>query len=224
MLGFIGFMVSSVLVISFAASFERLIAQRLPAGLWQFIAAYYLLGITLAFWGIACLVKSQNWIQFSVLLGDALLLAGTSLLATMLVAKKHIPMTAFIGIIITLFGSIGRPFLIPIHAVINDGILFFNTPRFVGSILVAALMLVWLPAAIRVSSLVTLPLADRTLRQIYIASYGFAIAVATIFITAHRRTIIIASFVAITAMFILLIASNFLLVRLLDTKETVHAE
>jgi hypothetical protein len=214
MLGFIGFITSSILVIGFAASFEQLISPRLPDRLWQFIAAYYLLGITLAFWGVACLVKSPDWIQFSVLLGDGLLMAGTSLLATMLVHKRHLPLTAFLGLLLTLIASIGRPFIIPIHAYISDGILYFNTPRAVGVVLVAALVFVWLPAAVRVCTLITLPLTDRLLRNGYISSYGTAIAVATIFITAHRREVIIVSFAAITFMFALLVGSNFMLAYL----------
>lgn len=214
MLGFIGFIVSSLLVIGFAASFERLISARLPDRLWQFVAAYYCLGITLAFWGIACLVKTPDWIRFSVLFGDGLLIAGTGLLATMLVPKRYVPVTAFVGLLATLFIAVGRPFIVPIHAYISDGILYFNTPRSVGALLIAALLFIWLPTAIRVSSLITLPLTDRTLRQLYIASYGIAIAVATIFITAHRRSVIIFSFAAITLMFALLVASNFALAYL----------
>ncbi|HWB39446.1 MAG TPA: hypothetical protein VG604_04405 [Candidatus Saccharimonadales bacterium] len=209
MLAAIGFIITGGLVTAFAETFERIVARPHKLNLWQFSAAYYALGLALMVWGIASLTNTSQILQFSVYVGDALLLAGSVLLLSLVTPSKYYQKVLLIEVFVALVLLATRATYYQPEPAMKDGILLFNTQWPVAAVLGAAFTLIWLPVNVRVAQIVTAATKLKGVGQLYVSLYVGAVLAALFFLSSKRFAAVVLSFMTIGVVFALLVASNF---------------
>lgn len=213
MLAVIGFTLTGLIVLAFAATFDRYIIQPHKLGIWQFSAAYYCLACALLLWGMASSVNDPRFLQFSVMAGNGLLLMATGLLASLVIPRKYLQDLAVIGSLIgALLLSARAIYFLPEPAM-RDGILLFNTQVPVQIAISAAFALIWLPVNVRIAEMVTSVAKQPSMQQLYVSLYVAATITALLFLSARRFIVIVLSFAMIGLLFLLLTASNYVVHR-----------
>lgn len=211
----VGFFSAGLFFAIFAYTFYSLTKNKIPSVLKHFSYAYFTLAVAFIIWGIASLVGEQSLLQHAVSVGNVLLLFSTGFLLNIYFSDKKNKNYYLLcwGIVSILFLG-WRALYFPPQPFLSNGIFIFNTQTPVAIILGVLLLLVWLPTNIKVSLLVVKKVKLKHVSSVYQFIYIMATIAALLFIAAKTIPIIILSFSALVLCFIMLIASNILLERL----------
>lgn len=210
MLATLGFLITAILLILFALTFDNLVKKD-NKELRTFGLGYAFVAVAFLVWGLLSLTSATNTtLARSVIVGDALLFLASICVAVVLIPKKWKTAFYILGGILTVLLLVVRAKQYYPTPRLVDGILFFNTQRPVAILLSAIVVFAWLPACMKVARLVTAKSGLLQYYSFYVAAYAITIISASLFIQARRRTIVIESFVAFGVSILLLLISNLL--------------
>ena len=210
MLATLGFLITAILLIVFALTFDSLVKKD-NKELRAFGFGYAFVAVAFLMWGLLSLTRATDaTFAKSVLVGDTFLFLASICVASVLVSKQWKTAFYISGTAITALLLIVRAKQYYPVPSLQDGILFFNTQRPVAILLSAIVVFAWLPACMKVARLLTAKSGLLQYYSLYVAAYAITIISAALFIQARRRTIIIQSFVAFGVSTLLLLVSNLL--------------
>lgn len=218
MLATAGFLITALLLVSFAYSFNNLIKDS-NKELQPFALAYLLIAAAFLMWGLISLNTATTSLAHTVLIGDAMLLSASICAASIYISRWKKAFLAASGIVAVVLLYARDKHYYPKPS-LHQGILYFNTQRPVAILLSVLLIVAWLPACMKVARIVTDKAGLQRYYSLYASTYALAVISAALFIEARRREIIIASFVAFAACIVLLLVSN---VLAQSDKRTKHA-
>jgi hypothetical protein len=207
MVGVIGFFVAAFSVILFAETFNR--AFPLPQKRFNdtFAFAMYLLAGAFILWAVTVYVDLPDFTNVALPIGEAFLGAATLAMLNLLY-----PLGGWGNAMVAMllgFSVVYRQAYIEVTAFVKDGLLHFNLQGGLRFVILALVLLVWLPALLMlVRRVVAIFPALLPFRATF--SYLFTLlALATaLFLSARRPVMIGIFFVAIIALFLLGSASN----------------
>ena len=215
----VGFVAAGVLFGIFALFFRELMHRRMNGALDAFSYAYVCLAVAMLIWGVAAGLNNQELLNASVFLGNVWLMAGTVCMVWAGIGGNN--STAKVGAALASVGSIifliWRLLMYPPEPQIVNGILLFNTAFPVTIVLGLVILLIWLPASLRVARIVTQEVKTRPLRTTISYVYGMATFAALIFMAARTPQVAALSFAGIVLCFGMLIGSAKML-------EAMHGE
>lgn len=210
-LAFAGFTISGIIFGVYSISLYRMAGVKLPPIFKNYAIAY--LGLFFAFlvWGIGSIIP--GFLDSSIIFGDVFILASTVLLLSFLFARNRNFNIAVIIIatIISLILIWLRLSQFPPQAFMSDGILIFNTQKFIGIVLSLIFILIWLPANMYAAKLITSTMKAPQMTIIYSFVYAFSTISAILLISFKTAPMVIASFVALSICFVLLLYSNYII-------------
>lgn len=195
----------------FAATFEKIVIKKTRLPFLAFSSAYYCLALALLVWGVAAASGNQQFLNFSIIAGDALILAGTIFLASIVVPVKWHNEFYFASAAATAFLIAARAVVVTPQPYLDNGLLIFNSQPVVMAAIGLALAFVWLPVSAIVAKAVTSAVKQPELGLMFTTIYTAATISSLIFISAREPLVIIASFIAISVSFVLLLSSNILI-------------
>lgn len=210
MLATLGFLITALLLILFALTFDRLVKKD-NTELRVFGFGYAFVAVAFLMWGLLSVAgAADGTFAKSVLVGDALLFLASICVASVLCTKRWRAIFYIVGAVLTaVFILVRAKQYYPVPS-LQDGILFFNTQRPVAILLSAIVVFAWLPACMKVARLLTAKSGLLQYYSLYVAVYAITIISTALFIQAKRRTIVIESFVAFGVSILLLLVSNLL--------------
>ncbi len=215
-LAFIGFTIAGIIFGVYAFTFYSFTKNKLPGYLNGYASTYALLALAFLIWGVISLVGDQNLLQWSVLFGNALLLAATTLLAAVLLKSKNKATILAIGFLLSaVLVWLRMTYYPPMPSIVN-GILVFNTQAPVAIMLGAIFALIWLPANLSVAKLVSSKIPMPEMSFLYSFIYVASTFSAVLFISSDTIPLILLSFTALTLCFAMLLMSNFVLRKYLN--------
>ena len=204
----LGFTIAGILFLIYAFSFRKAATESLKEKLSVYSFAYVFLGIAFLFWGIVTFIPSQ--LQNSVIIGDSLLLLGSVCLLSFIFAARQ--SARWVAIVVGLLASAlfvwwRITYFFP-AAVLQNGILIFNTQMPVAILLGLIFLAIWLPANLRAARLIGRELNDPAMTSIYLWIYIFSTIMAILFISVKTPTFVVVAFVMLGLCFVLLLYSN----------------
>jgi hypothetical protein len=212
MIASLGFISAALLFSIFAYSVGAVSnTGKIKAG--SLMGSYNLLTLACVSWAVGAYLGSDQALKTAVIVGSALLAGATVLLVRSVIPPKwSIVAIVATGIAGALYVAI-RIFAIKPEPYMQEGILIFNTQKSVGYALIAAFVLIWLPAMMRYVRNIT-----ESNGIGFLTSTGiFASVVATLgvvcFLSAAELSKVIVSFVVLCCAYIPLIFINFLAAR-----------
>jgi hypothetical protein len=217
MLATFGFCVVAIFFAIFAFTFRSMVANRVLVGLRRFSYSYYLLALAFVIWAAASANGSGQVLQWSVVVGDGLLLLATFLLLDIVIGPRFRPVwipLSLVAIAALLYVRIA--FFFP-NPYLTDGVLVFNAQTPVATALAVAFAFIWLPINAHVARKVANETGLSALWMTYLVIYSSAAVGAVVFLSARRPVVVILSFLAIGACFTVLIASNFLVKKMVES-------
>lgn len=213
MLGFIGFSVLAVVVATYAYTSSHHYMTTVPMRFLQpFVMGFTLLAAAAAVWAATFFV-STDLVQVLVFVSNGLLLAATGCMLGVLFDITR----PWLFLILTLLGSgvlAVRAFLLPSAAYIADGLLFFNLSQTVSTVIGLIFLVVWLPAIIKIISMVTRGPELSMYRAPVLFMFMATVLMTSFFLSAQRPIMIIVTFVSIVLLFTMLLLVNLLFVRI----------
>lgn len=209
MLATLGFIITAILLVLFAYTFDGLV-KKSSKELRFFGLAYLLVAIAFLMWGLLSLSNSNATLPHSVLVGDGLLFAASTCSALVFTPKKWRSLLMVGAVFVTAVLLYVRAKYYYPTPNLKDGILFFNTQRYVAILLSAVVVVVWLPACMKVARVVTTKHGLQRSYSLYVSAYALTIITAVLFIQAKRRTVVIESFIGFAVSILLLLLSNLL--------------
>jgi len=210
MLAIFGFVFSGLCFLTFAYTLRSVVMKKTGLDLDLFSFAFYALGLAFLIWGVAASVGQGDFLNLSVIIGEGLILAASIalLLQSVTANRQTWLVTSSVAAAALLYARV--TYFYP-NPVISDGIVIFNMPRVIFAVLGLIIILVWLPACIRVAKQITTAVGQPGMARTYSAIYATAAVSAVIFISTRRPVTAIMSFSALTICFALLIASNLII-------------
>lgn len=208
MLATIGFLAAALLLVLFSATFYSLVKTK-HKSLRPFAWAYLLVAVACLMWAVLSLMAA-NYMTLgrSVLIGDDLLMVASVCAAWVVIPPKWqnyvIPAALVLAVVLV---YVRGTYYYPTPS-LQGGVLFFNTQHPVAVALSAMLLVAWLPASMKVARTLTNTAVLKRYYSLYVSLYAMTVISAALFIQAHRRRIIILSFVAFAACILLLLLSN----------------
>lgn len=210
MLGTIGLASASVAFGLYAYSSDRLLQHKSVkfASKNSYILAYCFAMLAAFFWTLATLLPSRK-IMMALFFGDLMLMGTTLLLLNVLITKNKTILMSLAAL--TAGALLYFRFIVDTSvAVMNQGILVFNTPRPFGASLLVIFLVVWLTVNKRFYRAVTNKLPVRaTLEQIYYSSNILALIGVAGFMFAKKKITITYSFSILILAYVCLVALNF---------------
>jgi hypothetical protein len=207
MLATVGFGVSSVLFFIFAMSVELLSTKKSQKILRIYAQAYMFVSYAFIFWALASAVNSSRLLAFSVVVGDILLAAATFLMLNVLLAnnanKKSI---LYVSALVLASLLIVRVVYFYPEPYMTNGVLFFNSQRFVSFTIAFTFLFIWFPVNLQISDLLTY--RAQQLKTAYTYLFTAATLSAVIFLLAKAPLTVVMSFTAISISFLMLIISS----------------
>jgi hypothetical protein len=172
------------------------------------------------FWGVAVLKADQYLLNLSVLVGNGLILFGSLFLLDLqsVTGKKGRIMAIVLLIIFMALFFVLRIIYYPPSPTVENGILLFNTALPVFALLGIVFIGVWLPGCIKMAGMLATTLQDKRLTFLFGSVYAMTIVAALIFMAARTIPVVVASFVGIVLCFVMLIASNIIVGKMLQQK------
>lgn len=213
MLGFIGFSVLAVVVATYAYTSNRHYVKTVPMRfLKPFVMGFTLLAASAAMWAATFLVNI-DLVQVLIFISNGLLLAATGCMLGVLfdVTRPWLFLTLTLlvsGVLAT------RAFLLPSSAYIADGLLFFNLTQTVSTIIGLIFLVIWLPAIIKIITLVTHGPGLSTYRAPVLFLFMATVLMTSFFLSAQRPIMIIVTFASIVLLFTMLLLVNVLFARI----------
>jgi hypothetical protein len=207
MLATFGFGITGILFFIFGLSIETMGSAKLKPIFRTYAQAYILVSYAFILWSFASSTDSSRLLAFSVVIGD-ILLAVASILMLSILLNNNPNKKAWLyvaGLIIVSLLVVRTGFFYP-KPYMTDGILFFNSQRLVSFTIASTFLLVWLPANLYMSDMVTHKV--QSLRYLYTFVYTAATLSAVIFLLAKAPLTVVLSFTAISISFLLLIIST----------------
>lgn len=172
--------------------------------------AYVLLSLAFFGFAIASVIGSAEALAMSVVVGDFLILAATCFISNILLQGNRyriqvLAALAIVGVGATMFRV---AYFYP-EPYMTEGILFFNSQRFVNFTLSSIFLLLWLPVNLRIARLqLTKRKEAHALASGLTYAYTVAIFAALIFILAKTPLVLVMSFTAMCACYLMLVVSN----------------
>jgi hypothetical protein len=209
MLATLGFIITAILLILFAYTFDSLVKKD-DKELRLFGLAYLLVAVAFLMWGLLSFSNASSTLPHSVLVGDALLFAASTCSALVFTPRKWRGLIAVGAVVVTIILLCVRAkYYYPVPS-LHDGVLFFNTQRQVAVLLSTIVVVAWLPACMKVARIVTTKHGLQRYYSLYVSAYALTIITAALFIQARRRSVVIESFIGFAVSILLLLLSNVL--------------
>lgn len=217
-LAFIGFGVTGLIFLFYATSLYKLTSKTLPVVLKSYCYAYFSLALGFILWAIAAVIP--EFLNPSIVVGDILILIGSVLLLNVLFEKNSsLKFTSLIVLsLISILFIYLRLTILPPQAVIDNGILIFNTQPLLSKILSLIFLVVWLPTNIRAANLITSAMKVPQLNIFYGFIYAFSTVSAILLMSFKTAPMIIAAFIALSICFVLLLYSNYIITKFITDK------
>lgn len=210
MLAIIGFLFSGFCFLAFAYTLRSVVMKKTGLDLNLFALAFYALGLAFLIWAVAASTGQGDFLNLSVIIGESLILTATiSLLLQVLGSNRQLWVVVATAVSAALL-YIRVMYFYP-SPVITDGVVVFNIPAPVLTLLGGIIVAIWLPACIMVARQITAAIGQPAMAQTYAAVYSTAALAAIFFISARRPFTVILSFTTLTIMFALLISSNLII-------------
>jgi hypothetical protein len=207
MLATIGFGVSSILFFIFAMSVELLSTKKSQKILRIYAQAYMFVSYAFIFWALASAVNSSRLLAFSVVVGDILLAAATFLMLNILLANKaNKKSILYVSALVLASLLIVRVVYFYPEPYMTNGVLFFNSQRFVSFTIAFTFLFIWFPVNLQISDLLTY--RAQQLKTAYTYLFTAATLSAVIFLLAKAPLTVVMSFTAISISFLMLIISS----------------
>jgi hypothetical protein len=221
MLAEFGFLAIGVCFAAFAYTFKIYVLDKTGLKLIQFSYAYFCLALAMITWGVAVAIGGDRLLANSVFLGDFFIISGTVFMLDLLMGERNLLFTILgAAALLALFDI--RTTHYAAHPHMANSVLLFDTPTPVAIGLGLIVLLIWLPANIRVAKMVTHKIKQDSITSLYSYIYIAATIFALLFITARRQLTVVISFIALGLCFALLLASN-VLVEVIEDKHGRHA-
>lgn len=209
MLAALGFGVVGTFLAIFALTFEFMVVRKTRLYASEFALAYGFLAIAFWVWAIAAAFNNIGYLQVSVILGDALILAASlTLLDLLLHLSKYRSLWLFVATAICLYLLLERMSLYPPSAYMDGGILIFNGQTAVNVILGLIVAGIWLPVSVMIGRELAVEIRQSHLWVMFAGIYACGMVGALLFASAHRLPLVICAFVVLGLSFIMLITSN----------------
>jgi hypothetical protein len=224
MLATIGFGLTGIMFGIFAYTFRSIVVMHTNLNLKAFSHAYYMLSLAFLLWAVAAAINKPRLLEFSVYMGDALILLGSIFMMYLAVMhnKDKRPLYAAVYLFIVLF-ALRAIFYIPKPQIVN-GVLLFNTQLPVAAVLTGIFCLIWFPNNLRVSKQVTTIMKQKSIGSLYGALHGATTFSAIIFLSARRSFVVVSSFTILSLCILLLIFSNILVSKVMEKAHGKHAK
>jgi hypothetical protein len=212
-LAFIGFTITGILFLIYSASFLWFKGKNRSSEVNAFAIAFLFLGITFSMWGLVAGFYNE-YMGDSILLGNALLLASTICLLSIVFNKNKMKSLALLtATFLSLFFLLYRwKYAFP-EPVLTDGVLIFKTQFQISIVWMAIFLLVWFPACLKMARLNTSRLKMKDMLFPFQFVYGISILSAILFMSASTVNSVIIFFTILNICFLMLLASNILLIK-----------
>jgi hypothetical protein len=217
MLATLGFGVTAVLFVAFAAAIISLAKSDRKTTFLPYGQAYGIVAAAFILWSVCSAIASKSLLALSVVIGDILLLVATMLIVSILlkgVARRNLWFWALgvagvAALVVRTIYFYPKPYM-------THGVLFFNSQRAVSFTLSAVFLLIWLPVNLQIARMLTqnVPSQERLFR----ISFATATLSTAIFLLSKTPLALSLSFTAISASFLVLILST-RYVKLLEERQ-----
>lgn len=209
MLAVVGFVVTGILFAVFALTVKQLTFKGRESEFNHYSIAYWLLAIAFLGYGLASTTGTGSVLNIAVIFGNIILLAATLFILNILLRGEKTRKTwLIVAAVLSVAMVVLRVTKYYPTPVIDESMLFFNSPRFVSFALSSIFLLIWLPVNLRISRLVLAGAKIRQLDNIYPLAYAAATISAVIFLLSKKPHALILSFTAISLSFVMLITAN----------------
>jgi len=212
----VAFISAGLLLAVYAELFRRVVVRKLKQPPRAFGYGYLCLAAALLVWGIAAVLGNQHWLEGSVMVGNALLLIGSVCMLQVVFRGNQRTSTIAVGA-----GSLGaiaflvwRVMFYPPSPELVGGILLFHTATPVAVVLGLVLLLIWLPASLRVAQILTAMPGLRPLRSMYYSVYTMATVAALLFLSAKSPLVVALAFAGIFLSFLMLSGTTMMVDKL----------
>lgn len=217
MLGVIGFLVVSFLLVAYAITFEKSARARQISSLDAYLAAFYIMAISCAVWATAVLY--DIFVPQLVFMSDVLLLAATVCMLSILVPVMRSPAL----VILVSFVATGlitlRAWAYPPTAFVSENLLHFNLPRGPMIVIGAFFLAIWLPAGVKMINALGLPEKARRVRYALVSAYVTTMLMVAYFLSAVRPVMIVLTFASVAVLLLIMTIENIML-----SKMTKHSD
>lgn len=205
MLGLIGFLVAALTFSLYGYSVQKYKTKKISFDLDYYSSAFALTAVGCVVWALGT-QSSGSALEKYVLIGDLFLLAATTVLVWVL--TKKIPY--MIGALLVSAGALlYRAQVDFAQPVIRDSVLVFNTPRVFGTILLLAVLFVWLPVNMKFYSLyIRSKVTQDLLRPTYYTVNLISLVGLAGFLLARKQLTITMSFTTIIFGYLVLALLN----------------
>ncbi len=209
-LAVLGFITAGILLGLFGLTFIYLIGRDTKSSIKDFGYAYICVSVAFFIWGFAAFSGNKNFLNTSVLMGNALFFLGTLfLISTNIGISKNIKLAGFAAVA-TLFFVLRLSYFPPAPTMI-DGILVFNTQLPIAIILGLMVLGVWLPVSIKVGRILANGLNLPNFSYIFSSMYVLATISLILFLAARSTNGLIISFIGLLISLMILLTSNFII-------------
>ena len=216
MLAEVGFLVAAACFGIFAYTFDIYVIRPTKIHRHDFSYAYYCLALALLTWGIAVAAGGADVLKTAVLIGDLFIFLGTVFMLHVLSSGSK-KLLWLAGAIFLLLLYIRANHYVP-APYIKNGILVFNSQRPVTIALGLIFAFIWLPANLKVAKAVSYKLKGTNLSNLFTAIYFFSALAAIVFVASKNTKTLAVAFTILCLCFIMLIASNVLVMSLVGGK------
>lgn len=205
MIGSVGFLSAAIVFYLYGYTAFKFKKNNVKFPFKPYLIAYGLISLAFLTWSLAFLFDSTVLLGV-VLIGDILLFASSAFLLSTIVKKQmksliFIIATPVVATIVFLRAQYDTA------PVIQDGVLFFNTPRLFGFILAIIFWMIWLRANMRFHDSVI----NGSTRTTYYSYNIIALISVSAFLLARKPNTIIFSFGTLIFAYALLSTMNYLL-------------
>jgi hypothetical protein len=214
MLAVIGFVSAALCVAAFAATASRAFIGVEPRLLTAFATAFYLLATDMLLWAGAAVIGIPIGTEPLIFASDIVLALATGYMTYVLFAEGWNGLTVSLVALAAAVLLAMRAFLYPPQAQVQDGLLYFNLQPQVRFVVLGALMLVWLPAVIKLARQASNDRALPGLQNGFVSIFLSLVLVTAFFLTTRQSAMVIASFVSIVVLFAAATTVNLLVINL----------
>ena len=206
MLGFVGFMTFSVIVILYTL-YSNKIYKIDTVTKNSFLAAFGLLALAGLLWATTFLVPA-NFVPRVVFASDVVLLVASGFMLNISFPLMKSTWRIVLAICVMTAAIYLRAFDYPSTAFVDGGLLHLNLNTAQSLLIGLPFLAIWLPAFVKVAEKITSNPQLRSLRLPISFAFMLAVLLNGVFLSAKQTTIIITSFASIILIFIYLVVIN----------------